>query len=253
MLIKQDTLNSPKNREDKVFFEEYKKLSDMISELIFLHSLESVNFNKKTINWTELPLEEFMQEINIRLTSLISNWEDKTFTWQEQKIFTFLYQNPWKIYSKDNLLNVIGDEGEVFDKIIDVFISRIRNKLPKWIKIKTIRGIGYYLEYWDFPLEKIKNKIKLDDNIYFIPQLRNIFNQWKFIFFTDRESMILNELIKSQGKPKSKHYLKHIIWSEEVQDNTISTFISKIKKKLPDTLKDKIVGERKWYKWCQNK
>jgi len=219
-------------KREKDLSEKYDAIWNMLAELLFTHTLKKVDVSEQKINWQEVSFETLIESISEEIKSLIAHWENKIFTWQEQNIFTFLYKNPWTTYSKDNLLDIIWDTGQVFDKVIDVIISRIRKKLPEWIKIETVRGIGYYLSHWDFSLENIKNKITLDTDIYFIPQLNAIYTKWELIFFTSKEGSLFYELIKKPNKIRSMYYLKNMIWSEEVKDNTISAFINSITRSI---------------------
>ena len=58
--------------------------------------------------------------------------------------------NPQRILTRDQLLDIArGAESEVFDRAVDVQISRLRRKLHAGVEteiIKTVRGAGYLFD-----------------------------------------------------------------------------------------------------------
>lgn len=78
--------------------------------------------------------------------------QDIELTPMEFKAFSFLFKNKSRIVTREELINhVQGMDIEVFDRSIDILISRLRAKLGEDSKnpqfIKTIRGQGYrYIE-----------------------------------------------------------------------------------------------------------
>ncbi|PKP11063.1 MAG: DNA-binding response regulator [Bacteroidetes bacterium HGW-Bacteroidetes-4] len=66
----------------------------------------------------------------------------------EYDILTTLYQQPGKVYSRDDLINSIwSDQPYISDRAVDVNITRIRKKLGAWGKcIVTRSGYGYYFD-----------------------------------------------------------------------------------------------------------
>ncbi len=63
----------------------------------------------------------------------------------EFKILFTLMQNPSRVFTRDNLLDVLGKL--VLDRNIDVHITKLRKKLgPAGAYIKTVRGVGYKLD-----------------------------------------------------------------------------------------------------------
>ena len=68
----------------------------------------------------------------------------------EFSLLTVLLQNPARVLSRDQLLDhARGEEAEVFDRAIDVQISRLRRKLQTAADgeiIRTHRGLGYMLD-----------------------------------------------------------------------------------------------------------
>ncbi|MDD6794398.1 MAG: winged helix-turn-helix domain-containing protein, partial [Clostridiaceae bacterium] len=58
-------------------------------------------------------------------------------------LFDTLYNNPNKVFSRENLILKIFDEEYCGnDRIIDAHVKNIRKKLPKNY-IKTVIGVGY--------------------------------------------------------------------------------------------------------------
>lgn len=69
----------------------------------------------------------------------------------EFKLLLFLAERPNKIYNRDQLLDSVwGDEVYVEPRTVDVHIRRLRSKIEKEPDnpeyIKTMRGVGYYIE-----------------------------------------------------------------------------------------------------------
>lgn len=69
----------------------------------------------------------------------------------EFKLLTYLAERPNKIYGRDHLLDAVwGNDVYVEPRTVDVHIRRLRTKIendpnnPEYIK--TMRGIGYYVE-----------------------------------------------------------------------------------------------------------
>lgn len=69
----------------------------------------------------------------------------------EFKLLLYLAERPNKIYSRDQLLDAVwGDEVYIEPRTVDVHIRRLRAKIeadsdnPEYIK--TMRGIGYFIE-----------------------------------------------------------------------------------------------------------
>lgn len=70
------------------------------------------------------------------------------FTRTEYDIFTLLFNQPGKVYSREEILNIIWkDQQYVMGRTVDVNITRIRKKLGDWGKcIVTRSGYGYYFD-----------------------------------------------------------------------------------------------------------
>lgn len=76
------------------------------------------------------------------------NGDIAPFTTGEFMVLKKLVENPSNVLSRDQLLNIMREyDADVFERAVDIQISRIRKKLddsagkPRYIK--TVRGIGY--------------------------------------------------------------------------------------------------------------
>ncbi|MFJ8066007.1 winged helix-turn-helix domain-containing protein [Psychrobacillus sp. NPDC096426] len=79
---------------------------------------------------------------------------------REYQLFKFLYQNPSRIFSREDLLDAVWPMEDPVDRTVDDHIYRVRKKiepLSSMVKIETIRGQGYLLstkEVHESPLLK---------------------------------------------------------------------------------------------------
>ena len=68
----------------------------------------------------------------------------------EFSLLPAMAERPKQVLSRDYLLDLINEDGDVFDRTIDVAISRLRNKIeanPRSPElIKTIRNGGYLFD-----------------------------------------------------------------------------------------------------------
>ncbi|MGE7839845.1 winged helix-turn-helix domain-containing protein [Lysinibacillus sp. NPDC093712] len=74
--------------------------------------------------------------------------EKIAFLPREYQLFKFLYQNPSRIFSREELLNAVWPMEDPVDRTVDDHIYRVRKKiepLSSIVEIKTIRGQGYLL------------------------------------------------------------------------------------------------------------
>jgi DNA-binding response OmpR family regulator len=68
-------------------------------------------------------------------------------TSREWAILECLVLNPGHIVSKDRLLSAVsGWGGEITPNAVEVYISRLRQKLPREVVIHAVRGLGYRLD-----------------------------------------------------------------------------------------------------------
>ncbi len=91
-------------------------------------------------------------ELNTDKRTLLIRNKEITLSTTEYRIIRTLIQNPNRVYSRDELMNIArGKDFMAFDRSIDVHISNLRNKIsevaPELKKqIKTVWGTGYMLE-----------------------------------------------------------------------------------------------------------
>jgi two-component system OmpR family response regulator len=67
---------------------------------------------------------------------------------REWQLLEYLLRNLGKVVSKDHLVSSLsGWESDVSENAVEVYISRLRNKLAEsGLRIRTVRGFGYMLE-----------------------------------------------------------------------------------------------------------
>lgn len=87
-------------------------------------------------------------KLNLDSRSVECRGEEVEFTSTEFDLLHYLMENAGIVQSRDSLMNKIrGIDFESFDRTIDVFISKIRQKIHddprKQEIIKTIRNVGY--------------------------------------------------------------------------------------------------------------
>ncbi|MFV0288226.1 MAG: response regulator transcription factor [Mycoplasmatales bacterium] len=101
---------------------------------------------KNLKNYLTTKVEQLV--INEAKREVLVEGQDIELTKIEYEIFILLYKNSPRIYTKENLIDIIWHANySMSEKIIDVNIFNIRKKLKQYAKIlKTKRGIGYYLE-----------------------------------------------------------------------------------------------------------
>lgn len=75
------------------------------------------------------------------------NGEEIKLKPKEFDILLFLVKNKNRVYSRDELLNLVWGYDFIGDtRTIDVHITRLRQKLKKEVNIETIFGVGYMLK-----------------------------------------------------------------------------------------------------------
>ena len=102
------------------------------------------NGNEKKENFIKSDTWHIAINLDSRQVSI--NNQDIDFTTTEFELLKCLMENAGIVQSRDNLMNKIkGIDFESFDRSIDVFISKVRQKIgdSKGEIIKTVRGIGY--------------------------------------------------------------------------------------------------------------
>lgn len=97
-------------------------------------------------------LEYGALKLNTQKRVLVVDQKEIILSSTEYQIIQALIQNPNRVYSRDELMNIArGKDFMAFDRSIDVHISNLRNKIAKISPslkkcIKTVWGIGYMLE-----------------------------------------------------------------------------------------------------------
>ncbi|WP_280769751.1 response regulator transcription factor [Salipaludibacillus daqingensis] len=94
--------------------------------------------------------------------SVFKQNESIELTRKEYELIHYLMKNKGKAFSRSHLLQVLSGDDPILDKrIIDVFISRIRQKIetnnrnPQYIK--TVRNVGYVMKEIPIMTENVKN------------------------------------------------------------------------------------------------
>ena len=72
---------------------------------------------------------------------------------KEFELLVLLSSSPGRVFTRENILNTIwGNDVIVGDRTIDVHIRKLREKLGDDY-FKTIKGVGYKFEAWNFELQ----------------------------------------------------------------------------------------------------
>ena len=101
--------------------------------------------------------------------------EEISFLPKEYQLFKYLYHNPSRIFSREELLDAVWPMEDPVDRTVDDHIYRVRKKievLSSIVKIETIRSQGYLLstkETQESPLLK-------DDEVSI--QVKNLFHKY---------------------------------------------------------------------------
>ncbi|MEK7433276.1 MAG: response regulator transcription factor [Cyanobacteriota bacterium] len=111
--------------------------------------LERVDLLEKDTKKENLIISEMWDiSLNIDSRTVICKGEEVDFTSTEFDLLKSLMENAGIVQTRDNLIDKIkGIDLDSFDRTIDVFISKIRQKIqdnPKKQEIiKTVRNVGY--------------------------------------------------------------------------------------------------------------
>ncbi|MEJ2696552.1 MAG: response regulator transcription factor [Candidatus Sulfobium sp.] len=87
-------------------------------------------------------------KIDTSLYEVLKEGEQVVLTPTEFKILLALAENPGRVFSRDQLVNVVqGYDFEGYDRTVDAHVKNLRHKIEKDSKdpqfIKTVYGIGY--------------------------------------------------------------------------------------------------------------
>lgn len=112
----------------------------------------SLNYNKDANESTNLDIMKFDNLIiNKRSFEIYLDGSIIPFPRREFQLLSFLAENKNRVFSRSQLIESLwGWDFEGEDRVIDLYIKRIRNRInsdisKKW-QITTIRGIGYKFE-----------------------------------------------------------------------------------------------------------
>lgn len=90
-------------------------------------------------------------ELNLKTSKLICNDKSVELVKKEFQILEYLLNNYNQILSKDQIYNKIwGLESEIWSNNLEAYLSFIRKKLKaidSKVNIKSVRGLGYKVEY----------------------------------------------------------------------------------------------------------
>ncbi|MFJ5789752.1 winged helix-turn-helix domain-containing protein [Lysinibacillus sp. NPDC093197] len=101
--------------------------------------------------------------------------EKIVFLPREYHLFKYLYQNPSRIFSREELLNAVWPMENPVDRTVDDHIYRVRKKiqpLSSVVEIETIRGQGYLLSI----KEVQKSPLLKDDEVS--TQVKSLFRKY---------------------------------------------------------------------------
>ena len=101
--------------------------------------------------------------------------EEIIFLPREYRLFKFLFQNPYRIFSREELLDAVWPMEDPVDRTVDDHIYRVRKKieyLSSVVEIETIRGQGYLLS-----MKEVHKSPLLKDNEV-STQVKSLFHKY---------------------------------------------------------------------------
>ncbi|MCP3868097.1 MAG: response regulator transcription factor [Gammaproteobacteria bacterium] len=107
--------------------------------------IQSILKRVKTSNQALQPAEE-TGPLKIDLARQEVELEGKTLelTTREFNLLALLSQEPGRVWSRDDIMNHLrGTDADIFSRVIDISISRLRKRLKPLDPIKTVWGKGY--------------------------------------------------------------------------------------------------------------
>lgn len=98
---------------------------------------------RESIVENRLVLDEFIMDFELK--ELIIHGEKTSLTKTEFEILSLLAKHPEKVYSREDIINVVWEETPyITERTVDVHITRLRKKLGKYASLITNRsGYGY--------------------------------------------------------------------------------------------------------------
>ena len=119
-----------------------RELLFRIKKLISLkNNLTSKKENKRILIYDQI-------EINLDKHLVYENGREIILSNKEFRLLAYLIKNKGIALSRETILNMVWNENyHLGDRTIDVYVGKIREKLPTLSgKIKTIKGVGYRLK-----------------------------------------------------------------------------------------------------------
>ena len=276
----KDTLNSP-HVDDRTIDNHMGRIRGKMSSLKpgLEKKIDSVYAWWYSFQLWEFSLDLFKEKIEInnwvyfipQIHMLVYDSENDrgedsriTLTITESRVLQILINKPWKIFSRNDLKDTLKSP-HVDDRTIDNHIKKIRGKMSSLKpglekKIDPVYSLWYSFQLWEFSLDLFKEKIEINNWVYFIPQiyalvsrLEGEWNQdYKKVILTKTEFKMFQVLINEPWKTFSRDYFLDILWDFwDINDRGIDAFIKKIRKKMNSlipSLGDKIVTNYwSWY------
>jgi DNA-binding response OmpR family regulator len=135
---------------------------------------------------------------------------------------------------------------EVDDRLPIIILSAHSDK-DKLLKAIDLGVTKYFikpvdpdelLEYISILLPKIKkrNIVKLKDNFYFNIQKKELYLNHSIINLTKREIQLITFLLEQKEYISNNLTIKKLLWSEEVSDERLRTFIRRLRAKTSKSL-----------------
>lgn len=83
-------------------------------------------------------------QIDVERQKVLLEGRELELTTREFHLLVLLSQSPEKVWSRDDIMNELrGRDADIFSRVIDISISRLRKRLHPLAPIKTVWGQGY--------------------------------------------------------------------------------------------------------------
>lgn len=112
------------------------------------HQLKPLSFSPKPSSAHVATAPYLGLSLDLERRTIVLNGEHIETTFSEYEIMKLFYQNPGRVFSREELINAVrGIDSFINDRAIDVHVTNLRRKLEKNPKepvfIKTVWGVGY--------------------------------------------------------------------------------------------------------------
>lgn len=112
---------------------------------VSLRRLEEINKISKKAEGKEIIIDDIKIEEDCRSVYVLD--KEIQLKPKEFDLLLFLSKNPNKVYSRNQLLDLVWGYDYLGDtRTIDVHITRLRQKVSKKLNIETVFGVGYILK-----------------------------------------------------------------------------------------------------------